>query len=155
MHTLSSMSGLADEPIGLTSKDVLLPLVPMFHVHSWGMPYMAIMKGLKYVLPGRYDFDRIIDLMVDERVTLSAMVPSILYMIINNPKAEKLKDLNLKTIIGGGALPIGLRKAAEAFNITAISGYGLSETAPILTLATYNSAVRQMKPEERLSAAHG
>ncbi len=151
MHTLSAMSGLADDPIGLTSKDVLLPLVPMFHVHSWGMPYMALMKGMKYVLPGRYDFDRIIDLLADDKVTLSAMVPSILYMIINNPKAGKLKDLHLKTIIGGGALPVGLRKAAEALNITAISGYGLSETAPILTLATYNSKVRNMKPEERIA----
>jgi Acyl-CoA synthetases (AMP-forming)/AMP-acid ligases II len=88
LHTLGMAVALADEPINLKSTDVIMPIVPMFHVHSWGVPYMAIMKGMKYVLPGRYDFDTLPSLMEKEKVNVSMMVPSILYMLMAKPENQ-------------------------------------------------------------------
>ena len=151
LHALSASASLADEPINMKSSDVLMPLVPMFHVHSWGMPYMTLIRGMKYVLPGRYDVPTILKVMAEEKVSVSAMVPSILYMLISHPDAPKyLKDLDLKVIVGGGALPKGLADKAAQLGIKTISGYGMSETAPILTLATYNKAVLEMSDEMKV-----
>src|SRR5579875_285657 len=106
LHTLASAASLGDEPINLKNVDVIMPLVPMFHVHSWGSPYFSILKGMKYVLPGRYDFEKVPEIMAKEGVTVSLMVPSILYLLISNPEGAKtLSRLNLRITIGGGALP--------------------------------------------------
>ena len=150
LHALASIAGLSDQPINLRSSDVMMPLVPMFHVHSWGIPYSTIMKGMKYVLPGRYDVPLILKIMKSEKVTVSAMVPSIVYMIISNPDAaESLKENHLKVIVGGGAIPAGLAEKARAAGIETISGYGMSETAPILTLGTYTKKVFEMDEKKK------
>lgn len=149
LHTITMGLALSDEPINLKSTDVVMPLVPMFHVHSWGMPYLAILKGMKYVLPGRYDFDEIPNIMKAEKVSISLMVPSILYMLINGKSRDVLPELNLRVTIGGGALPKGLADKARQLGITVNAGYGMSETAPILSLATYNKHVLSLPENER------
>ncbi len=150
LHTLTMASGLGDDPINLKSTDVALPLVPMFHVHSWGMPYLAILKGMKYVLPGRYDFNEIPKIMAKEKVTVSFMVPSILYMLMNSENRNLLPALNLRVTVGGGALPRGLAEKARQLGIKVNAGYGMSETAPILTLATYNKYVHELPEEDKM-----
>ena len=149
LHTLTMGTALGDEPISLKSTDVAMPLVPMFHVHSWGMPYLAILKGMKYVLPGRYDFNEIPKIMKKEKVSVSFMVPSILYMLMQSENREDLKSLNLRVTVGGGALPKGLADKAKAMNLKVNVGYGMSETAPILTLSTYNKYVHELPEKER------
>lgn len=149
LHTLTMATALGDEPINLKSSDVTMPLVPMFHVHSWGMPYLALLKGMKYVLPGRYDFNEIPKMMEKEKVTVSLMVPSILYMLMNSENRSLLTKLDLRVTVGGGALPKGLADKARQMGIVVNAGYGMSETAPILTLATYNMHVRGLSKEER------
>lgn len=150
LHTLGMAVALADEPINLKSTDVIMPIVPMFHVHSWGVPYMAIMKGMKYVLPGRYDFDSLPSLMEKEKVTVSMMVPSILYMLMaKQENQEILKKLNLRVTIGGGALPKGLAEKARSLGIEVGAGYGMSETAPILTLGLYTTEVMSMPDSQK------
>ncbi|MHB1650657.1 MAG: fatty acid--CoA ligase [Thermoplasmataceae archaeon] len=150
LHTLTATSSLSDPPINLSSRDVIMPLVPMFHVHSWGMPYTTIMKGMKYVLPGRYDIPTILSVMKKEKVTLSAMVPSILFMLITNPDASRiLSDNHMKIIVGGGALLRGLAEKARALGIETIAGYGMSETAPILTLSTFTKKIMEMDDQTR------
>ena len=150
IHAMGLGFNLGDDPANVKSTDVFMPLVPMFHVHSWGMPQLILLKGMKYVLPGKYDFEKIPEIMHKERVTVSAMVPSILTMILANPKSkELLSDLNLRTIIGGAALPKGLYDRAKEINIRAMTGYGMSETAPVLSLATYNYEVLKLPESER------
>lgn len=118
-------------------------LVPMFHVHAWGYPYVALMAGVKYVLPGKYDYSFILRLMDKENVTYSAMVPTILYLLLTNPDAPKYLHVfkRWKVTIGGSALPEGLAKKAKELGITVIGGYGLSETCPVLSVGYYNSAI--------------
>lgn len=151
LHTLATAVSFNEFPLEVTSKDVLMSLVPMFHVHSWGLPYTALMKGMKYVLPGRYDYPELVKLMAKEKVTFSAMVPTILQFILSVPDLkEQLSGQDLRVVIGGSALSEGLAERARSAGIKVSSGYGLSETAPVLTLATFNSQVLEMKEEEKL-----
>ncbi len=118
-----------------TSKDVYMPITPMFHVHAWGVPYLATMLGVKQVYPGRYEPEMLVKLLVREKVTFSHCVPTILQMIVGSPAAKKVDFSNWKVIIGGSALTRGLAKAAMDMGIDVYTGYGMSETCPVLTLA--------------------
>ncbi len=118
-----------------TSKDVYMPITPMFHVHAWGVPYLATMLGVKQVYPGRYEPEMLVKLLVREKVTFSHCVPTILQMIVGSPAAKQVDFSNWKVIIGGSALTRGLAKAAMDMGIDVYTGYGMSETCPVLTLA--------------------
>ncbi len=149
LHTLASAASLGDEPINMKSTDVIMPLVPMFHVHSWGIPYTALLKGMKYVLPGRYDFNEIPKIMEKEHVNLSLMVPSILYLLMLSENRGILPKLHLRVTIGGGALSKGLAQKAHEIGIEVATGYGMSETAPILTLGTYNRKISEKSEDKK------
>ncbi len=142
LHSLAVATLFADDPVAIRQTDVAMPLVPMFHVHSWGNPYTFIMKGMKYVVPGRYDFNKLPGLMQKEHVNVSFMVPSILYMLISNPNNEDtLKGLGLKVLLGGSAVSRGLYEKAKQLNIQIAAGYGMSETAPVISLSKYNHSI--------------
>ncbi len=149
LHTLSAASALSDPPISMKSTDVVMPLVPMFHVHSWGIPYFGIMKGMKYVLPGKYNFDTIPQVMSKEKVSVSLMVPSILYMLVNSKNSSELKNLRIRAVIGGGAVSKGLYQLASKQGVTVNAGYGMSETAPILTLGLFSSSIINLDEEKK------
>jgi len=116
-------------------KDVALSLVPMFHVHSWGLPYTFTLLGTKQVFPGKFDFGLILKLIEKEKVTFMAGVPTLLHMLLYHPESENYDLRGVKIVIGGAALPRGLYEEAKRRGMILVSGYGLTETAPILTLA--------------------
>jgi len=157
LHTLSVAIQLASFPadVQVTSTDVLMPMVPFFHVHSWGMPFLAGMLGQKVVLLGRYRPEVIFELMRKEGVTFSHMVPTLLHMMVYHPKAEEYRDAlsRWKVVIGGAALPRGLAKKARELGIKVMAGYGLSETCPVLTIAVLKDHMLDWPEEERLDVA--
>lgn len=154
LHTLGTAVSFNEFPLEVTSKDVVMPLVPMFHVHSWGFPYSGLMKGMKYVLPGKYDYPNLAKIIKQENVTVSAMVPSILYMILNVPDIQSyIPKGKLRVTMGGAATPKGLAMKAKQVGIEVVAGYGLSETAPVLTLATFNHDVLRMTEEEQFEVS--
>lgn len=136
LHTMAVSTALSaiDSPVRVLSSDVYMPLTPMFHVHAWGMPYLATMLGMKQVYPGRYEPDMLLHLILKESVTFSHCVPTILNLIVGNPEVKKLDLSHFRVIIGGSALPSGLAKATLDLNIDIIAGYGLSETCPVLAI---------------------
>jgi fatty-acyl-CoA synthase len=154
LHSMASLIGFVSAPRAhaLEANDVLMPVVPFFHVHCWGNPYNAGMLGMKFVLVGRYDPANILELVKKEGVTFSAMVPSILNMIVNLPNVTDYREYlsRWKIVVGGAALPRGLAERATSLGIRVMSGYGLSETAPVLTLATPTEAHRDMSEGELL-----
>ena len=151
LHTIAEASSVDTPPLSVTSTDVMMPIVPMFHVHAWGLPFMSIMRGMKYVLPGRYDYGEILEIIKKEGVTVSAMVPPILFSLLNHDKAPGiLPGAGLRTIVGGGAMSSGLFSMSRKLGVEALGGYGMSETCPLLTLAVYNKAVLSLPAEERL-----
>ena len=139
LHTLGTQIGLAGSfsQNRLEVRDVVMPLVPFFHVHSWGVPYGVGLNGQKTVLAGKYDPANILELIAREGVTWSNMVPTVLNMILVHPAVEKYRDAlaRWKVSVGGGALPREMAVRAQKLGINVMAGYGLSETAPVLTLA--------------------
>ncbi len=136
LHTLSITAsvGAYQSQGRFRSDDVYMPLTPMFHVHAWGLPYMATMLGVKQVYPGKYEPAMLMKLLVTEGVTLSHCVPTILHLLVTSPAAKSVDLSKWKVIIGGSALPNGLAEAALKLGIDVYSGYGMSETCPVLTI---------------------
>lgn len=136
LHTLGMLVGTASvttKPLA-QSGDVYMPITPMFHVHAWGVPYAATVMGVKQVYPGRYEPEMLLKLLIKEKVTFSHCVPTILQMLVSSPVAKQVDLRGWKVIIGGSALPRGLAKAAMELGIDIYTGYGMSETCPLLTL---------------------
>ncbi len=144
LHTLATMSGLATPASQgrLHRDDVYMPITPMFHVHAWGMPYIATVMGLRQVYPGRYTPDGLLALVRQEKVTFSHCVPTILHMLLTNPAIHDTNTKGWKLIIGGSALPKGLAKTALEHGMDLFTGYGMSETCPILTLAQIKTSLQ-------------
>jgi fatty-acyl-CoA synthase len=136
LHTMAMRSALADAPHGrFTRDDVYMPITPMFHVHAWGLPYVATLLGVKQVYPGRYIPDQLLELLGRERVTFSHCVPTILQMVLAAAKARSADLSGWKVVVGGAALPQVLAKQALQEGVDVFTGYGMSETCPLLTLS--------------------
>ncbi|MCB1619718.1 MAG: fatty acid--CoA ligase [Thiothrix sp.] len=137
LHTLGTAAtlGMAPEQGRFHRGDVYMPLTPMFHVHAWGIPLVATMAGIKQVYPGRYEPGRILQLCRDEAVTFSHCVPAILQMLLTHPACAGTDLSHWKVIIGGSALTRALAQMALDKGIDVMTGYGMSETCPLLTLA--------------------
>ena len=138
---------------GADKHDVYMPLTPMFHVHAWGVPYLMTMLGVKQVYPGKYEPEMLMKLLVREKVTFSHCVPTILQMIVTAPAAKAVDLSRWKVIIGGARLPKGLALAASKLGIKVWAGYGMSETAPILTLAHHKPFMEAWDEEKQLDYA--
>ncbi len=151
LHTLATAAsaGQASQEF-VSSKDVYMPLTPMFHVHAWGFPYHATLLGLKQVYPGRYMPETILGLIVKEGVTFSHCVPTILQMVLGCPGSAAVDFSRLKIIVGGSALSRGLCNAAMQRGINIYSGYGMSETCPVLTIAHLKPHMMQWNEEEQM-----
>ncbi len=122
----------------------------MFHVHAWGVPYLATMLGVKQVYPGRYVPEALLATIAREGVTFSHCVPTILQMLLSRPEAAATYLSRWKVIIGGSPLPVALARAAAERGIDIIAGYGMSETCPILTLAHLRPHMLAWSLEQRL-----
>lgn len=152
LHTMGAIIGVSSPAAGqrLHREDVYMPLTPMFHVHAWGMPYMATLLGLKQVYPGKYEPDMILGLIKNEGVTACHCVPTILHMMLTCPGNREVDLSKLKLTIGGAAFSKGLAKAALDRGIDAYSGYGMSETCPVLTLAQLTTDMLERSEEEQI-----
>lgn len=136
MHTLAARSATAGVGHGrFNQDDVYMPITPMFHVHAWGVPFLATMLGVKQVYPGRYVPETLLKLLLTEKVTFSHCVPTIMQMLLTAEAAKDIQFNGWKVIIGGSALPKPMAKAALERGIDIFTGYGMSETCPILTLS--------------------
>jgi fatty-acyl-CoA synthase len=137
LHTYGIMGGLCayKTQAPVDSGDVYMPMTPMFHVHAWGIPYLMTLLGTKQVYPGRYEPEMLLKLIAAENVTFSHCVPTIMHMLVSSPAVKKVDLSKWKVIIGGSALPKGLCRAALDLGINLYTGYGMSETCPVLTLA--------------------
>ncbi|HFT6974610.1 MULTISPECIES: fatty acid--CoA ligase [Stenotrophomonas maltophilia group] len=137
LHSLAGMAALGSAPSQgrLHRDDVYMPITPMFHVHAWGLPYVATLMGIKQVYPGRYLPANLLALIAREKVTFSHCVPTILHMLLEHPDAAQADLQGWKVIIGGAALPRALAQRALARGIDIFGGYGMSETCPLLTIA--------------------
>lgn len=152
LHTLGALVAFSTPGSGqrFHRDDVYMPLTPMFHVHAWGFPYIATLMGVKQVYPGKYIPEVILRLIKEEAVTFSHCVPTVLHLLLNSPASKDVDLSKWKVVVGGSALPRGLAKAALDRGIDVFSGYGMSETCPVLTLAQLTPHMRERTPEEQI-----
>ena len=137
---LHTMAQCMTDAMGLSGADTVLGVVPMFHAMGWGMPWAALMLGCKQVMPHRFMApERLAALMAQERVTLSAGVPTIwqgLKAVLEaNPKAHDLSALSRVTCGGSAPPPSLIRWFHDALGVEMIQGWGMTETSPLATLS--------------------
>lgn len=152
LHTYGTMAALCGyaSQANISSDDVYMPMTPMFHVHAWGMPYLMTLLGAKQVYPGRYEPEVLLKLIVGEKVTFSHCVPTIMNMLVTSPSINSLDIRGWKVIIGGSSLSKGLCNEAMRHGINLYTGYGMSETCPILSLANMKPHMLEWGEKEQV-----
>ncbi|MBX9610896.1 MAG: long-chain fatty acid--CoA ligase [Burkholderiales bacterium] len=161
LHTLVASLG---DFWGLRGTDVVLPVTPMFHANSWGMPYGAVMMGVKLVFPGPHLHpDDLLDLMQLEPPTLSLGVPTIWMSLIQTYDAAQAADSphhgrwklprGMRSLVGGAAVPEALIRAFDAHGIWILQGWGMTETSPVCTISYPRAELRDAPLDERYRRA--
>lgn len=152
LHTMGVLAALGTpETQGrMHQGDVYMPITPMFHVHAWGLPYVATALGVKQVYPGKYSPDFLLDLIDREQVTFSHCVPTILHMLFSSPRIDQCDLSRWKVIIGGSALSKSLCREALERGIDIFTGYGMSETCPLLSFAHLDADMLKLDREQQV-----
>lgn len=154
---LHAYAGVAPDVLGLSSQDVVLPVVPLFHVNAWGIPYSAGITGAKLVLPGpkMADGEVLCSLFNDEAVTIALGVPTVwLALLQHTEKTGKRIETLKRTIIGGAAVP---RSMIEAFRdkhgVEVRQGWGMTEMSPIGAVNTLKAGLEHLDDDAQLDLA--
>ena len=140
------------DALDLSARDVVLPVVPMFHVNAWGLPYSCALTGTKLVFPGPHlDGKSLHELFETERVTMSAGVPTVWLGLLNYMKESKLKFSTLKgVVIGGSACPPAMIRAfQEDYEVNVLHAWGMTEMSPLGTVCTFKEKHMAMDKEAR------
>jgi fatty-acyl-CoA synthase len=147
--TLHAITTMLADTFALSENDVVMPVVPMFHVNAWGLPHASVMTGASLVLPGPdLSPDAIVKLVEDHEVTLTAGVPTIWMGVL-----PKLKDHDFSSVTrlvcGGSAVPRALSESyREETGRPILQAWGMTETSPIGSIARIKSTVADRSEEE-------
>jgi len=137
----------------LSAKDSVLPVVPMFHVNAWGIPYTAAATGCKLVFPGpALDGKSIYELLEAEKVTFAAGVPTVWQMLLGHLQQNNLRFSTLqRTVIGGSACPPAMiRMFKDTYGVTVLHAWGMTEMSPLGTLCTLKNKHLSLPADEQL-----
>jgi acyl-CoA synthetase (AMP-forming)/AMP-acid ligase II len=151
---LHTFAAALPDALNCSAQDVILPVVPMFHVNAWGIPYIACMVGAKLVFPGPgLDGKSLFELMEAEKVTMAAGVPTIWQALLGYVEQNRFKFSTMKrTVIGGAACPSTvLESFQEKFGVDVIHAWGMTEVSPIGTVATLKCKHADASKENRYS----
>ena len=152
---LHSLVQAMPDGIGISGKDVILPVVPMFHANAWGLPYTAAMLGVKMVFPGPHLHpEDLLPLLESEQVTLSCGVPTIwlpmAQMLAAQPGKWKLSP-RLRLTVGGSAVPEAMIRTYAKLGIEVMQGWGMTETSPLATIAKVTAQQAGLDEDERFA----
>jgi acyl-CoA synthetase (AMP-forming)/AMP-acid ligase II len=149
---LHAYAAALPDALNLSAQHVVLPVVPMFHVNAWGLPYSCALTGAKLVFPGPHlDGKSLHELFEGERVTMSAGVPTVWLGLLNYMKEQKLRFSTLKTVvIGGSACPPAMTRAfQEEYGVHVLHAWGMTEMSPLGTACTFKAKHLKQGKEER------
>src|SRR6187455_485210 len=135
---LHTYAAALPDALQCSAKDVILPVVPMFHVNAWGLPYAACMTGSKLVFPGPgLDGKSLYELFESERVTMSAGVPTVWQGLLTYVEANGLRFSTMRrTVIGGSACPPAMMATfQERYDVQVLHAWGMTEMSPVGTVA--------------------
>ena len=151
---LHAMASAQTDTLGLKQADSLCPVVPMFHVNAWGLPFSGVMVGCKLVLPGPHlDPASLLDLFQSQKVTLTAGVPTIwmgiLQALEKNPAQWWQLTPGMRMIVGGAAAPESLIRGFDRFGLRVLHAWGMTETSPLGTTAHLKRHLEARSEDER------
>jgi fatty-acyl-CoA synthase len=152
-NVLHSMMASAPDAMGISSCDVVMPVVPMFHANCWGLALTAPMQGATLVMPGaKLDGASVYELLETERVSLTAAVPTIWMMLLQYLEDNKAKLPDLKrVVIGGSACPRGmLRVFQDNYGVAVCHAWGMTEMSPLGSLCSLKPECAVLTGEQRL-----
>jgi fatty-acyl-CoA synthase len=152
--TLHAYAAALPDVMSISARDAILPVVPMFHVNAWGIPYSAALTGAKLVFPGpAMDGKSIYELIESEKVTYAAGVPTVWQMLLGHLKPAGLKFSTLRrTVIGGSACPPAMIRAfKDDYGIEVLHAWGMTEMSPLGTLCTLKNKHDALSEEERMA----
>ena len=150
---LHTYAGALPDSLNCSARDAILPVVPMFHVNAWGLPYIACMVGAKLVYPGPWlDGKSLYELFESEGVTMSAGVPTVWQGLLAHVEAQDLKFSTMRrTVIGGSACPPAMTRAfQERYDVQVLHAWGMTEMSPIGTVCTMKRRHVALDGEARL-----
>ena len=151
---LHAYGGALPDALNLSARDSILPVVPMFHVNAWGIPYGAAITGAKLVFPGAaLDGRSVYDLIEGEGVTMAAGVPTVWLGLLNHMAAGGLRFSTLnRTVIGGSACPPAMIKAfKDQYGVTVLHAWGMTEMSPLGTVCTLKLHQTRSTPEAQMA----
>ncbi|MCE4553268.1 fatty-acid--CoA ligase [Pelomonas sp. P8] len=149
---LHAYAAALPDAMACASRDVVLPVVPMFHVNAWGLPYAAALVGCKLVMPGPHlDGKSLYELFEAEQVTFSAGVPTVWLGLLNHVNAHGLKFSSFKrTVIGGSACPPAMMASLQQdYGVEVIHAWGMTELSPLGTLSKLTTRQQSLPPEQQ------
>lgn len=141
------------DALGCSARDSILPVVPMFHVNAWGLPYSAAAVGCKLVFPGpALDGKSVYELIEGEQVTMAAGVPTVWQMLLGHMQQNGLKFSTLtRTVIGGSACPPAMINAFnDQYGVEVLHAWGMTEMSPLGTVCTLKNAQVALPADEKL-----
>ena len=141
------------DALSLSARDCVLPVVPMFHVNAWGLPYACSMTGAKLVFPGgALDGKSVYDLIEGEGVTMAAGVPTVWLGLLNHMAQEKVRFSTLdRTVIGGSACPPAMINAfRNEYGVEVLHAWGMTEMSPLGTLCTLKNKHMGLSADEQM-----
>ena len=152
---LHTMTTCMTDTLGISERDVLLPVVPMFHVNAWGMPFAAALTGAKVVFPGpNLQPETLVELMAREKVTLAGGVPTIwlgiLALLDANPGKWDLSSVRTMIVGGSAAPPAMMDGFQKRHGLTVTHAWGMTETSPIGSLARLKNTMRDLSAADQL-----
>jgi len=142
------------DSLSVSARDCILPVVPMFHVNAWGLPYAAAMTGAKLVFPGpALDGKSVYELLESEKVTMAAGVPTVWLMLLNHVRQNELTFSTMRrTVIGGSACPPAMIKSfRDDFNVAVLHAWGMTEMSPVGTVCKLKLAQTKLDPDAQLA----
>ena len=150
---LHSMGAALPDAMNISSRDTVLPVVPMFHANAWGIPYTATMMGASLVLPGpKLDAESVLDLLADEKVSLTAGVPTVWMAMLGAIEAEPDRwDLSSlrRLLVGGSAVPRSMIEGYQKHGLTIVQGWGMTETSPLASTQIVPPELDDVSAEEQ------
>ena len=150
---LHALAGALPDALSMSARDAVLPVVPMFHVNAWGLPYSAAMTGAKLVFPGpAMDGKSIFELIETEKVTFAAGVPTVWQMMLGHMQAGGLRFSTLKrTVIGGSACPPAMITAFnDTYGVEVLHAWGMTEMSPLGTVCTLKNKHLELEPQDKM-----
>ncbi len=150
---LHAFAGALPDALCMSARDSILPVVPMFHVNAWGLPYSAAMTGAKLVFPGpAMDGKSIFELIESEQVTFAAGVPTVWQMMLGHMQAGGLRFSSLKrTVIGGSACPPAMITAFnDVYGVEVLHAWGMTEMSPLGTVCTLKNTHLPLSSDEKM-----